>query len=255
MANRIDCHSYSAPARPVCAFDAFCLASTLHGLASWHFPRHSCQFGHWNRPDWALSTCATSEAERRDHDAVGRTVIHILCRGGNLPIGDLYHPPTFLGGSACDTVSASCASHAVPSAFRKYAESQLHDKLMSGVLFKYDTIPFLSSMSTILLLVPNVQLFLAGQWSDLFYPLHHPSQFACGHFLQAQTNLTALNVDIWGTCNTPLDADQCQANMGWFESELQSACSEEKSENNAIVTQSLASTLPFTVRSGDSGLY
>jgi hypothetical protein len=66
-------------------------------------------------------------------------------------------------------------------------------------------------------------------------------------FLQAQSNVTALNIDIWGTCNTPLDADQCAANMGWFKSELLSACSEEKSENNQLILQSLASLESYTL--------
>lgn len=66
-------------------------------------------------------------------------------------------------------------------------------------------------------------------------------------FLQAQSNVTALNIDIWGTCNTPLNADQCAANMGWFKSELLSACSEEKSQNNQIILQSFASLESYTL--------
>ena len=65
-------------------------------------------------------------------------------------------------------------------------------------------------------------------------------------------NVTALNIDIWGTCNTPLDADQCAANMGWFESQLLTACTQEKSENNELILQSLASTLLFIIGSVDS---
>ncbi|KAH9006532.1 hypothetical protein EDB86DRAFT_2874608 [Lactarius hatsudake] len=59
-------------------------------------------------------------------------------------------------------------------------------------------------------------------------------------FLQAQSNLTALNIDIWGTCNTPVDVDQCTANMGWFASNLPVACSRDKSEQNQMVLQALA---------------
>lgn len=66
-------------------------------------------------------------------------------------------------------------------------------------------------------------------------------------YAQAQSNLTALNIDIWGTCNTPVDADQCTANMGWFASELLDACSQEKSDRNQMVLQALASTYPFAV--------
>lgn len=59
-------------------------------------------------------------------------------------------------------------------------------------------------------------------------------------FLQAQSNLTALNTDVWGTCNTPVDADQCASNMGWFTSNIQDACSQEKSDRNQMVLQALA---------------
>jgi hypothetical protein len=59
-------------------------------------------------------------------------------------------------------------------------------------------------------------------------------------FLQAQSNLTALNTDVWGTCNTPVDADQCASNMGWFSSNILVACSQEKSGQNQMVLQALA---------------
>jgi len=62
----------------------------------------------------------------------------------------------------------------------------------------------------------------------------------------AQTNLTALNIDVWGTCNSPVDASQCAANMAWFTSNLQDACSEEKSEGNSMVTQALASLQTYS---------
>jgi len=63
--------------------------------------------------------------------------------------------------------------------------------------------------------------------------------------VQAQSNLTALNIDVWGTCNTPIEADQCAANMEWFLSQLLDACSKEKSDNHSTVWQALASTFPF----------
>ena len=62
---------------------------------------------------------------------------------------------------------------------------------------------------------------------------------------QAQSNLTALNIDIWGTCNTPVDADQCEANMGWFALNFPIACSQEKSEQNQMVLQALAGIFSF----------
>jgi len=66
-------------------------------------------------------------------------------------------------------------------------------------------------------------------------------------FLQAQSNLTQLNIDIWGTCNTPVDADQCAANMGWFKTALLDACSQEKSDNSQLVMQTLASLQSYSL--------
>lgn len=66
-------------------------------------------------------------------------------------------------------------------------------------------------------------------------------------FLQAQSNITELNIDIWGTCNTPVDADQCAGNMKWFTSELLHACSQEKSENSQVVLQTLASLQSYSL--------
>lgn len=66
-------------------------------------------------------------------------------------------------------------------------------------------------------------------------------------FLKAQSNLTELNIDVWGTCNTPVDADQCAANMGWFTTDLLDACSQEKSDNNQIVMQTLASLQSYSL--------
>jgi len=66
-------------------------------------------------------------------------------------------------------------------------------------------------------------------------------------FLQAQSNLTALNIDVWGTCNTPMTADQCTANMEWFLSQLLDACSKEKSDDDATVLRALSSLQSFSL--------
>ncbi|KAI0064371.1 hypothetical protein BV25DRAFT_1783216, partial [Artomyces pyxidatus] len=58
-------------------------------------------------------------------------------------------------------------------------------------------------------------------------------------FLLAQSNTTALNIDVWGTCNTPLSSDQCAANLAWFAGELPKQCSEELDDNNETVQQAL----------------
>ncbi|KAA1472529.1 hypothetical protein DENSPDRAFT_757870, partial [Dentipellis sp. KUC8613] len=56
-------------------------------------------------------------------------------------------------------------------------------------------------------------------------------------FIQAQSNVSALNVDIWGTCNTPLSQDQCVSNMGWFASQLPQQCQKDLDDQNETVLQ------------------
>ncbi|KAG6377559.1 hypothetical protein JVT61DRAFT_15375 [Boletus reticuloceps] len=41
---------------------------------------------------------------------------------------------------------------------------------------------------------------------------------------QAQDNIDLMNTDVWGTCNTDISQAQCDANMSWFASSLQSSC-------------------------------
>ena len=52
---------------------------------------------------------------------------------------------------------------------------------------------------------------------------------------QAQSNLTALNAIVWGTCNTDSSKDTCVSNMDWFRDQMQVACDEELKEDNAMV--------------------
>jgi hypothetical protein len=46
---------------------------------------------------------------------------------------------------------------------------------MYDVFPKYDSIPALSSMSAVLLLIPDLQLFLAGQCDNFLFVADHPS--------------------------------------------------------------------------------
>ncbi|KAK7685943.1 hypothetical protein QCA50_010753 [Cerrena zonata] len=64
---------------------------------------------------------------------------------------------------------------------------------------------------------------------------------------QAQTNLTALNTIIWGTCNTDTNADQCVANMDWFADSLKSSCSQELSNDNSLVTDTLIALQAYSL--------
>lgn len=63
------------------------------------------------------------------------------------------------------------------------------------------------------------------------------------HIKQAQSNLTALNAIVWGTCNTDVSSDVCSSNMAGFASQLQSLCSAEISSENAQVVQALQGAL------------
>ncbi|KAI6044037.1 hypothetical protein EDC04DRAFT_2866192 [Pisolithus marmoratus] len=58
-------------------------------------------------------------------------------------------------------------------------------------------------------------------------------------FQEAQNNITQMNTDIWGTCNTDLSWDQCNVNMAWFASALQSSCVKDFSDQNAMVAGTL----------------
>ncbi|KAI0027884.1 hypothetical protein K488DRAFT_21456, partial [Vararia minispora EC-137] len=60
-------------------------------------------------------------------------------------------------------------------------------------------------------------------------------------FLTAQSNISALNIDVWGTCNTPESENQCTANMAWFEQALRTECAQDLSDQNAMIVQSLQS--------------
>jgi hypothetical protein len=65
---------------------------------------------------------------------------------------------------------------------------------------------------------------------------------------QAQSDVTQLNVDVWGTCNTALSADQCATNMAWFAGALQNTCATELSQQNPMIQQSLTSASPSCLR-------
>ncbi|TRM69043.1 hypothetical protein BD626DRAFT_392530 [Schizophyllum amplum] len=66
-------------------------------------------------------------------------------------------------------------------------------------------------------------------------------------FISAQTNATLMNTLVWGTCNTPLDANTCSANMAWFAGELESACAADLLDGNARVTETLTAIRAYDV--------
>jgi hypothetical protein len=66
-------------------------------------------------------------------------------------------------------------------------------------------------------------------------------------FINAQTNLTLMNSLVWGTCNTNVPFEQCQANMGWFAENMKTACAVEVKNNNALVTSTQIGLQSFTV--------
>ncbi|KAG6335513.1 hypothetical protein ID866_3585 [Astraeus odoratus] len=57
--------------------------------------------------------------------------------------------------------------------------------------------------------------------------------------LLAQNNITAMNIDIWGTCNTVIPWDECSGNMAWFASALQSSCEIDLNDKNAMAMDTL----------------
>lgn len=58
-------------------------------------------------------------------------------------------------------------------------------------------------------------------------------------FIDTQSNLTLMNTLVWGTCNTNLGTNQCNANMGWFASTLESACDGDLKDKNSLAEDTL----------------
>ncbi|KAF9061715.1 hypothetical protein BDP27DRAFT_1369409 [Rhodocollybia butyracea] len=58
-------------------------------------------------------------------------------------------------------------------------------------------------------------------------------------FADLQTNLTALNDVIWGTCNPPPGIDQCTSTMSSYAAALQSACTTDLAASNLYATSTL----------------
>ncbi|KAJ7152253.1 hypothetical protein C8R43DRAFT_1003906 [Mycena crocata] len=53
-------------------------------------------------------------------------------------------------------------------------------------------------------------------------------------FIEAQNNLDSLNNIVWGTCNTSIEEDQCNANIAWFSSNLATSCAIDLKDGNSM---------------------
>ena len=56
---------------------------------------------------------------------------------------------------------------------------------------------------------------------------------------QAQDDINLLNTDVWGICNTDISQVQCDANMSWFASTLQSSCQTDLANQVATAVTTL----------------
>lgn len=56
---------------------------------------------------------------------------------------------------------------------------------------------------------------------------------------QAQDDINLMNTDIWGICNTGTSQVQCDANMSWFASSLQSSCQTDLADQVATAVTTL----------------
>jgi len=96
-------------------------------------------------------------------------------------------------------------------------------------------------MSSLLIIVSNFR--------DL-YQCKMIGLYTC-HFLnlplKAQTNLTLMNTLVWGTCNTNLGINQCNANMGWFSSALETACNEDLKNGISLAGDTLTGKSFFVI--------
>ncbi|EIW82840.1 hypothetical protein CONPUDRAFT_136073 [Coniophora puteana RWD-64-598 SS2] len=66
-------------------------------------------------------------------------------------------------------------------------------------------------------------------------------------FITSQRDINALNVDIYGTCNTATSASQCQSNMVWFAGQLKAACQTDIADNNEMASSTLYGLEAYTL--------
>lgn len=52
-----------------------------------------------------------------------------------------------------------------------------------------------------------------------------------------------MNTLIWGTCNTNLGVNQCQANMEWFIQSLKQECQADLTDKNELAVDALTGEL------------
>ncbi|KZV70030.1 hypothetical protein PENSPDRAFT_685915 [Peniophora sp. CONT] len=104
--------------------------------------------------------------------------------------------------------------------------------------------PFDTAMASSSNMTTSCAAFMANMTGTLPFRQCRAFSFlsqVSNEFLQAQTNISQLNVDVWGTCNTAISEDQCSGNMAWFADQLKTDCADDLNSRNAEVVQSLAS--------------
>ncbi|KAF5390831.1 hypothetical protein D9757_004456 [Collybiopsis confluens] len=72
-------------------------------------------------------------------------------------------------------------------------------------------------------------------------------QMTSNQFSNLQSNLTALNAVVWGTCNPPLGVDQCASIMTSYASSLRSACSKDLSDRNLNAVNTLSALQAYSL--------
>ncbi|KAH7912197.1 hypothetical protein BJ138DRAFT_1005019 [Hygrophoropsis aurantiaca] len=101
--------------------------------------------------------------------------------------------------------------------------------------------PFDSTLSTNFSSTSCYNFFVNMTQTDAFRSCR-PFSLLLKHseaFEESQRDPALLNVNIWGTCNTDATQSQCDRNMSWFASTLQSSCQEDLEASNEMAIDTL----------------
>ncbi|KAF5311130.1 hypothetical protein D9619_008071 [Psilocybe cf. subviscida] len=168
----------------------------------------------------------------------------------NAPSGSLSADPDAVPSSASSaTASASSSADAEPSTVPISQQPLPTVPSSPPVLPTPFPQPFDSSIA---------QNFSSATCQTFFTNMTNSSPFrqcrpfslllqSSSQFVNAQTDLKLMNSLVWGTCNTNVPFEQCQANMGWFSTNMKTACATELKNNYALVTSTQIGLQSFSV--------
>lgn len=186
-------------------------------------------------------TIASAEGDEEEGDSLlfrRQTVSIVTASAGTATASNLATPTTAAATSTTATgSSSSTATTSIPAT----AQNLPTLPTASPVLPTPFPQPWDSDISQNFSTQSCYNFFLNMTNSDNFRScrpfgmLHRTSNV----FSALQSNLTALNNVIWGTCNPTLGVDQCTTNMATFATQLQAACEVDLGDKNANAVNTL----------------